>query len=246
MTPGDNFSRISAKNLGALALPEYCPRCFWLQAKMGFKLPFQIFPGIFSSIDAYSKTITHLHYHHTGNLPSWMESAGIHGEPIDGLHHSRFQSIEMDYGILMTGVPDEIICNGDELTIIDYKTAKHSKGQDALLPMYRIQLNCYARIAERLGMGGVTRLVLLYYEPKTDISIADLKAVMDETGLLMMFSPVAVPIPLEPESIPPLLGKAKELFEVTSPPKSKTRCRNCAMVEGMVDMLQSPNDHQDH
>jgi len=37
--------RISDKNLGALALPDFCPRCFWLKAKAK-KLPFQIFTGI--------------------------------------------------------------------------------------------------------------------------------------------------------------------------------------------------------
>ena len=42
--------QISAKNLGALALPAFCPRCFWIRMKCGGKLPYQIFPGIFSSI----------------------------------------------------------------------------------------------------------------------------------------------------------------------------------------------------
>lgn len=40
--------RISAKTLGELACADFCSRCFWLKAKAK-KLPFQIFPGIFSS-----------------------------------------------------------------------------------------------------------------------------------------------------------------------------------------------------
>jgi len=51
--------RISDKNLGALALPDFCPRCFWLKTKARNKLPFQIFTGIFSSIDAYTKRVVH-------------------------------------------------------------------------------------------------------------------------------------------------------------------------------------------
>ena len=51
--------RISAKNLGAFALPGFCPRCFWLQLRVENRLPFQIFPGIFSSIDAYTKRVVH-------------------------------------------------------------------------------------------------------------------------------------------------------------------------------------------
>jgi len=204
---------------------------------MGFKLPFQIFPGMFSSIDAYSKTITHLHRHHSDHLPTWMEQSGIMGEPVEGLHHSRFQWIETD-DILLTGVPDEIIRDGVELSIIDYKTARHTEGQDALLPIYRVQLNCYARIAERLGMGTVRRLALLYYEPKTDISIGDLAGLTDDNGFAMRFNPKVVPIALEPEIIPPLLEQARRLFDSPSPPQGREGCSNCRMVERMSDLVQ--------
>ncbi len=43
---------ISAKNLGALAMRNFCPRYFWIGMHMD-RLPYQIFPGIFSSIDSY-------------------------------------------------------------------------------------------------------------------------------------------------------------------------------------------------
>src|SRR5205814_9298993 len=50
--------RISAKTLGLLALPNFCSRCFHTRMHCGDKLPFQIFPGIFASIDSYSKKVT--------------------------------------------------------------------------------------------------------------------------------------------------------------------------------------------
>jgi len=43
-----NQIQISAKNLGELAMPSFCPRCFWLKRRLSNKLPFQIFPGIFN------------------------------------------------------------------------------------------------------------------------------------------------------------------------------------------------------
>ena len=49
--------QISAKDLGALAMKGFCPRCFWIQRRT--RLPWQIFPGIFSSIDSYSKKVVH-------------------------------------------------------------------------------------------------------------------------------------------------------------------------------------------
>jgi len=50
--------RIFPKTLSELTLPDFCPRCFWLKTKAR-QLPFQIFPGIFSSIDACTKRVAH-------------------------------------------------------------------------------------------------------------------------------------------------------------------------------------------
>ena len=55
----NNPIRISAKNLGYTALSDFCPRCYWLRLKTGFSLPYQSFPGIFSSIDAFTKHCVH-------------------------------------------------------------------------------------------------------------------------------------------------------------------------------------------
>jgi len=59
MSDSPNVLHIPAKILDELALPDCCPRCFWLKLKAQNRLPFQIFPGIFSSIDAYTKRVVH-------------------------------------------------------------------------------------------------------------------------------------------------------------------------------------------
>jgi len=57
--------RISAKTLGELAFPDFCPHCFWLKLRVR-RLPFQIFPGIFSAIDAYTRHAVHARvFHHS-------------------------------------------------------------------------------------------------------------------------------------------------------------------------------------
>ncbi len=231
--------RISAKHLGSLALPDACPRCFWLQAKMNFKTPYAVFPGIFSSIDSYSKKITHLTRNRSGHLPAWLENDGISGDPISGLHHSTFQSIESDFRILLTGVPDEIIRSRVGLFILDYKTSRHTDGQDALKPMYELQLNAYARIAEKLGMEKVKRLALIYYEPITDIGPDDIPALANDDGFAMRFHPQIVPVELQPEIIPPLLKQAREIFDSPNPPLARDDCKNCELVERMATVLQS-------
>src|SRR5579859_2234168 len=67
---------ISAKTLGQLAMPGYCPRCFWLAMKAD-RLPFQIFPGIFSAIDSYGKSVVHGWFDRYGRPPSWLEPLGL-------------------------------------------------------------------------------------------------------------------------------------------------------------------------
>jgi len=54
----ESMFHISAKTLGELALPDFCPRCFWLKLHAKH-IPYQIFPGIFSSIDAYTTRVVH-------------------------------------------------------------------------------------------------------------------------------------------------------------------------------------------
>ena len=148
--------RISAKRLASLAAPDFCPRCFCLQLKCQFKLPFQIFPGIFSSIDSYSKKVTNRCFEKHGHLPRWLTAAGIDGTPIKVPHHSQFFYFDEQNNITLTGVADEIIKQKDgSYAIIDYKTAKYTNGQDALLAVYEAQLNGYAYIADKIGISPV-------------------------------------------------------------------------------------------
>jgi len=120
--------RISAKHLGILALPDYCPRCFWIQLKSQFKLPWQIFPGIFSSIDSYTKKITWSYYEKYKVLPSWFQKLGEFERPVKIPPRKQFSILDKDTNILLTGIPDDIFqrVNGSYF-IIDYKTAKFTK-----------------------------------------------------------------------------------------------------------------------
>ena len=94
MTPESSQIRISAKTLGSLALEDFCPRCFWLKMKLEQKLPWFIFPGIFSSIDSYSKNITWSYFDKYGKLPKWFAPYGTFMRPVQVPHHTRFFVID--------------------------------------------------------------------------------------------------------------------------------------------------------
>jgi len=102
--------KISAKNLGQVALADFCPRCFWLKLKLNNRLPFQSFPGIFSSIDSYTKKCFH-HIIDSKNIPSWMAQAGeiVGYEPVP--HHSKSAYFDEKSGITLTGMPSKPFLN---------------------------------------------------------------------------------------------------------------------------------------
>ena len=233
--------RISAKHLGSLTLPDFCERCFWLNLKMKFRLPFQIFPGIFSSIDSYSKKITNVCFDKHGHVPHWFNEFGDLGKPITVPHHSRFFHIDHETNIRLTGVCDDILKRNDgSYFIIDYKTARYTNGQDALLPIYEAQLNGYAYIAERTGIGPVSGLGLIYYEPQTDLSVDGIEDVLLSDGFLMGFNAKLVNVRCEPEAIvAPLLKKVREIADLETVPNGTERCKDCEKLEEMVSIIQA-------
>jgi hypothetical protein len=85
--------RISAKDLGAVAMPTFCPKCFWIKLRMGRKLPYQILPGISSSIDAYTKRIVHSWFARHHSAPQWLSDLGELTGFIPPPHWNKFNFV---------------------------------------------------------------------------------------------------------------------------------------------------------
>jgi hypothetical protein len=226
--------RISAKDLGALAMPGFCPRCFWI-TRHAAKLPFQIFPGIFSSIDSYSKKITNRFYESRRGLPAWFTEQGLAGEPVKVPHHSKFNVFDEETAVRLTGVPDEILRLEDgAFAILDYKTARFTAAQDSLHPMYDIQLNAYAYIGERLEFRPVSRLLLVYYEPVTDITAREVDALVSDGGFRMAFAGKPLEIARHPDAIPPLLRRVREIVDLPAAPDGVPGCSDCRALDELI------------
>jgi hypothetical protein len=223
--------RISGKDLGAMALPGFCPRCFWV--KRHCTLPFQIFPGIFSSLDSYGKRLTWSYYAKHSALPPWF--AGIAGAPVKAPGLQKFFLVDAETDVKLTGVPDEMVQNDAGYIIVDYKTAKYTSGQDALLPMYAVQLNAYALIAESIGMGPVTGLWLIYHEPVTEV--VDVDGNCDGEKFLLRFANSRHSIPCDSALIGPLMRRAREIYDLERPPVGTDGCKDCMAMQGIVERL---------
>ncbi len=232
--------RISGKDLGALALFSFCPRCFWVSRKAPAGLPYQIFPGIFSSIDSYTKKIVHGWFDRKGEAPAWLTELGPIRGYIDPPHHSKFQMVDEPTNILLTGAPDTIFVRGDGSHLIgDYKTSRFTKNQDSLLPVYEVQLNAYALIAEAVGISPVTAIALIYAEPRTEQADADREASHDAAGFSMGFATKIKPLDLNPGMIRPLLARTREILDLIAPPSARRGCKDCAKLDGLIGLINA-------
>jgi hypothetical protein len=206
-----------------------------MRAKLGWKSPWAIMPGIFSSIDGFSKRAILASYETNGHFPPWIAGKWADVRPLKSPHHSTFRLTDPETGIVLTGVPDLILgLPRRGLAILDLKTARFSDHQDFLLPMYQVQLVGYALIAEGLGMGHVEALGLVYGEPPANDANKGLDALVSDVGFSMPFKATAEPIELNRALIPPLLRRAKEILEMENPPHGQDGCGDCKMVEEMA------------
>jgi len=242
--------QISAKNLGDLKSHNFCQRCFWVKTHQK-QLPYQIFPGIFSSIDAYTKNIVSSYVNREGKLPDWLKDIGEVNkayknstEAMKGKNIKQKAKFNTQYkDVLLTGVPDAIYQrpNGD-IVIADYKTARFTSGQDKLLPVYEIQLNGYAYIAEKLGIKPVESLYSIYFEPperENHESIA--KKYTTAEGFEMPFKPIVHRIRKDTKEIETLMDKAYGIYSLENPPKGIDDCGDCRKATSLSSLLYSRN-----
>lgn len=227
--------RISAKNLGELALPESCPRCFWIKLRVRNRLPWQIFPGIFSSIDTYSKRLVQAWFDHKREAPPWLAGLGEISGYRQPPHYSQFNIVDAETNILLTGTPDGVFVRRDKShVIVDYKTAKYTEKQDELYPMYEVQLNVYARIGNERGLKPVTGLALLYTEPLTDDHAAATGKNRLPDGFSMKFVAKMLEVPIKRKMLEPLLAKTRQLYERSSAPPGRRGCEDCERLSELV------------
>lgn len=211
---------ISAKDLGKLAMPDFCPRCFWMERHLGN--PPSIFPGIFSTLDAVTKRNVHSCFSENKTFPSWLSVPdAVEVEEGD----IYFKLPIKDKGWILTGKPDDIFKLKDgTYHIVDYKTAKFTGRQDELFPMYEIQLNAYAYLSEAYGLEPVRRLSLIYCQPNESLD--------DYGNFRLTFQTYYLEVPLKPEKVLELLARAREIVDRAEIPESRIDCKGiCKWAE---------------
>lgn len=225
--------QISTKPVGELALPDRCDRCIAVKLKFRNRLPFQHFPGIFSSIDSVTKNTSEGYCDTVGRLPDWLAELGAVGYRKPP-HWSQFRRLIPAHNILLTGAPDAILVRPDgSHIIIDYKTARLSAGQDELFPVYEVQLNGYALIAEVCGFAPVSGLALVYMEPGTDPPGGHAQLCRPD-GFQMGFVARIVNVKLNTAMLDPLLARVRALYDRRELPAGRPGCEDCRRVDALA------------
>lgn len=232
--------RISAKNLGSLALDNCCKRCFWLKLKLNFKTPFFLMPGVFSSLNSYNKKLTWVYYEKHGRLPAWFKELGNFSKPVKAPSRNQFFMIDGETNIKLTGIVDDILQKEDKsYFIVDYKTAKCTENQYKLLPMYSCQLNSYAWIAEEIGLSPVGGIGLIYYQPETQVDDSNIGSAIIDGGFRMPFAAHCLEVDLEPEKIVlPLLRQVREIGDMEEAPQVVGGCQDCSKLEELLRLVR--------
>ncbi|MFC1739249.1 hypothetical protein ACFL1G_09410 [Planctomycetota bacterium] len=120
--------------------------------------------------------------------------------------------------------------------LLIYLRERFPKNQDTLLPIYKVQLNGYALIAEKCGLKPVTGIGLLYYEPQTDAAADIDQALLDE-GFAMPFKAYLHELELKPEEmVMPLLKKVRAIADLTEPPIGNAGCADCQKLEDLIQL----------
>jgi hypothetical protein len=224
--------RISGKNLAHFNLSTCCMRALWYLLQIGFRPPFNIFPGIFSTFDSMQKKFVRAHLDTKGTLPPWMKKFKDGIELANTPYKLTF--LYPDTDILVTGIPDEVLKKKDgSLLLLDYKTARYSRGQDALLPIYTAQLNIYIGLLDMLGHGTVTSAGLVYFEP------TETRTGKDDECFVVGFKATEVPIELDPKLTPKLLKAARKLADQQTPPECKGHCKDCDLLDTLFAVYES-------
>ncbi len=228
--------QISAKDLGWLKTDTFCQRCFWI-TRHDRRLPYQTpFAGIFSSIDAYTKGVVEGYFERHRSFPGWLGGVGSPKRMIKTTL-SKFRANVGDS--VLTGMPDALFQNADgSYGIIDYKTARYTGTQDALMPVYEVQLNGYAFIAERLGMAPVEGLHLVYFEPpprEGSEGVAERHTTME--GFEMPFRPTVHKVRKNLGEVGRLLEKAERIYSMEDPPTGREGCEECARLDELLRIV---------
>ena len=230
--------RVSAKFLAGMAMPTFCPCCYWYRLHCGTP-PFSSFPSIFNDIDLYTKRLVRAYIDKHGHPPNWMGVLSVADGYTDP---GTLQWHDEKNDIMLRGILDELLHAEDRSRwfLLDYKTARYTAGQDRLLPLYKVQLLAYAFLLMKAGYKNPEISALIYFEPPESPTLKELGDCTKEGGFVLPLSAKVVKIDLEDFArIDDLLNKTRKIYDQTKAPEGREGCPDCKRLNTLIHQAKS-------
>jgi hypothetical protein len=227
-----------------MKLDKFCPRCFWYQLQMNFKMPFdRPMPGIMYNLDNFEKAIVEAHFQSKGCAPHWLDALGCKA-PVE--FPAKMTQDFPDLDLTMVGMPDAVFSNGrGNLVLVDYKTAGFRGAEDPFMPTYETQLLGYAHLLESNGIGKVDRAALVYFQNQAKINQEDPLKLLNVEGFTMPFEVKIHMVELDMSALEPLLEQIREYADLSNPPEGLIKCKDCSRLQSLLDGDEKLRNAQD-
>ncbi|MDQ7815073.1 MAG: PD-(D/E)XK nuclease family protein [Patescibacteria group bacterium] len=215
-----------------LELLMQCPRCFYLDRRLGIKRPSGAPYTLNTAVDTLLKKEFDIH-RAVGSRHPLFDAYGIDAIPFehDKLDEWRnnFKGVRFlhrETNLLIFGAVDDIwVRPPQRLIVVDYKatgkeetvTALDSKWHDS----YKRQMEIYQRLLRWNGFEVDDRGYFVYCTGKSDRAAFDAR---------VEFDVVVIPYVGDDAWVEPLLRKARRVLMATRPPVATKGCEHCRYV----------------
>lgn len=219
-----------------------CPRCFYLDNKLGTKRPG--FPSFNLNIAVDELFKKEFDIHRANQMPHpIMKKNGIDAVPFQhpdlDIWRENFSGImhtDKETGLTVSGAVDDIWVTPDEsLIVVDYKsTSKDGRiealGDSPWEQQYTRQLGVYRWLLEQNGYTVETTGYLVYANADKDLDAFDDKLIFETT---------LVPVETTTDWLESTLHQIKDCLESDALPPIGERCEYCPYREAAGKKLQA-------
>ncbi len=224
-----------------------CPRCFYLDNKLGTARPRGPEFNLNKAVDALFKK--EFDVHRTNGTPHpLMTTYGIDAVPFSHEHidtwRENFEGVEYKdeaTGFTISGAVDDIwVTPEHELIVVDYKSTSKpgtikEMGDSTWDAQYRRQMGVYQWLLRKNGFAVSPRGYFVYANADADKKAFDGK---------LEFEVTVVPCDGETEWIEDVLPKIKDVLESDTYPASGKGCEFCTYREAAGKKLQAIHQKQ--
>lgn len=215
-----------------VALYMECPRCFYLDRRLGIARPAGFPFNLNSAVDALLKKEFDAH-RARGEPHPYMTQAGIHAVPHAHPQLDRWRAnftgvraLHEASGFELFGAIDDLWRDLDteELIVVDYKAT--SKDAEVTLDAawqdgYKRQMEFYQWLLRRQGLAVAARGWFVYCNGRRDL---------EGFGNRLEFRVKMIPYDGDDGWVEPMLGEIRRTLDAPAPPERARDCEYCAFA----------------